>query len=74
MWKSSLDQNIQYIQKRNAILKDLEKICENISNIIVNLLSDAKVLNGKQLEKINCSLISELPFPPDIQVSPIVNK
>ncbi|KAL6430186.1 hypothetical protein ACFW04_007736 [Cataglyphis niger] len=67
MWKSSLDQNIQYIQKQNAILKDLEKICEYISNIIMNLLSDAKVLNGKQLEKINCSLISELPFPPDIQ-------
>ncbi|XP_070150426.1 uncharacterized protein [Polyergus mexicanus] len=67
MWENSLDQNIRYIQKQNTILKDLEKVCEKISSIIVNLLSDAKVLNGKQLEKINCSLISELPFPPDIQ-------
>ncbi|XP_025267236.1 uncharacterized protein LOC105252987 isoform X2 [Camponotus floridanus] len=67
MWKNSLDKNIHYIQKQNTVLKNLEKICENISGIIMNLLGNAKVLDGKQLEKINCSLISELPFPPDIQ-------
>ncbi|XP_072751102.1 uncharacterized protein [Anoplolepis gracilipes] len=67
MWKSSLNENIHYIQKQNAILKNLERICENISGIIVNLSSDAKVLNGKQLEKINCSLISDLPFSHNIE-------
>ncbi|CAL1674699.1 unnamed protein product [Lasius platythorax] len=67
MWKSSLDENICYIQKQNGILKNLERICENISGIITNLSSDAKVLDGKQLEKINYSVISELPFPPDVQ-------
>lgn len=69
VWKNSLDKNIHYIQKQNTVLKNLEKICENISSITMNLLGEAKVLDGKQLEKINCSLISELPFPPDIQVS-----
>lgn len=74
MWKSSLDKNICYIQEKNGVLKDLEKMCENISGIIMNLTSDAKVLDGKQLEKINCSLISELPFPPDVQVRIVLNK
>lgn len=69
MWKNSLDENIQYIQKYNAILKDLEKVCENISDIILNLLNDAKVLDNKQLEKIDCSLISKLQtFSPNVQV------
>lgn len=68
MWKNSLDENVQYIQKRNAILKDLERVCENTSGIISNLLNDGKMLDSEQLEKVDCSLISELPFPPDVQV------
>ncbi|KYN37492.1 hypothetical protein ALC56_08149 [Trachymyrmex septentrionalis] len=67
MWKNSLNKNIQYIQKRYMILSDLEKTCEKTSGIISNLLNDSKALDSKQLEKINCSLISELPFPPDVQ-------
>lgn len=68
MWKNSLDENIQYIRKQNAILKDLEKVCENTSGIISNLLNDTKALDSKQMEKVNCSLISELPFSRDVQV------
>jgi len=68
VWKNSLDENIQYIRKQNTILKDLERMCENTSGIISNLLNDAKVLDSKQLEKVNCSSISELPFSPDVQV------
>ncbi|XP_011867013.1 PREDICTED: uncharacterized protein LOC105561552 [Vollenhovia emeryi] len=67
MWRDSLDENIQYIQKRNAKLKDLERVCENTSSIISNLLNDTKALDSKQLEKIDCSLLSELTFPPDVQ-------
>jgi len=68
VWKNSLDENIQYIRKQNMILKDLERMCENTSGIISNLLNDAKVLDNKQLEKVNSSSISELPFSPDVQV------
>ncbi|XP_071560572.1 uncharacterized protein [Temnothorax nylanderi] len=67
MWKNSLDENIQYIRKRNVLLKDLERVCENISGIISNLSNDAKALDSMQLEKVDYSLISELPFPPEVQ-------
>lgn len=67
MWKNSLDKNVQYIRKQNMILNDLEKVFENTSGIISNLLNDSNALDSKQLERVNCSLISELPFPPDIQ-------
>ncbi|EZA54921.1 uncharacterized protein LOC105279589 isoform X2 [Ooceraea biroi] len=67
MWKKSIDDNICYIQKRYAILKDFEKTCENISSIMSNLSSDAEVLDGRQLEKVDCSRLLELPFPPEIQ-------
>lgn len=50
------------------MLNDMERACEKTSGIISNLLNDSKALDNKQLEKINCSLISELPFPPDVQV------
>ncbi|XP_071629792.1 uncharacterized protein [Temnothorax longispinosus] len=66
MWKNSLGENIQHIRKRNALLKDLERVCENISGIISNLLNDAKALDSMQLEKVDYSLISE-SFPPDIR-------
>lgn len=68
VWKNSLNENIQYIRKQNAILNNVESGCENTSGIISNLLNDAKALDSKQLEKIDCSLISELPFPCDVQV------
>ncbi|XP_018045723.1 PREDICTED: uncharacterized protein LOC108685450 [Atta colombica] len=67
MWKNSLNKNIQYIRKRYMMLSDLERTCEKTSGIISNLLNDSKALDSKQLEKINCFLISELPFPPDVQ-------
>ncbi|XP_039305540.1 uncharacterized protein LOC105192958 [Solenopsis invicta] len=67
MWKSSLDESIQYIRKRNAILNNLERVCENTNGIISNVLNDAKALDSKQLEKIDCSPISKLPFPRDVQ-------
>ncbi|KAL0100813.1 hypothetical protein PUN28_019297 [Cardiocondyla obscurior] len=67
LWKKSLDKNIQYIQKLNSELKDLEKVCENINNMISRLLNDTKALDTKQLEKLNCSLLSELSCPPDIE-------
>ncbi|KYN21278.1 hypothetical protein ALC57_06377 [Trachymyrmex cornetzi] len=67
MWKNSLNKNIQYIRKRYMMLSDLERTCEKTSGIISNLLNDSKALDSKQLEKINCSLISELPFPPEVQ-------
>lgn len=68
VWKHSLDKNVQYIRKRNAILKDLERVCENTNGIISNLLNNTKALDSKQVEKVNCSLISELPFSSDVQV------
>ncbi|XP_011054848.1 PREDICTED: uncharacterized protein LOC105146357 [Acromyrmex echinatior] len=67
MWKNSLNKNIQYIRKRYMMLSDLERTCEKTSGIISNLLNDSKALDSKQLEKINCSLISELSFPPDVE-------
>ncbi|XP_025157486.1 uncharacterized protein LOC105182540 isoform X2 [Harpegnathos saltator] len=67
MWRNSLNESICYIRKRVGILQDLEKVCENINGIISNLLNNAKILNCKQLEKINCSMISELPLPPVVQ-------
>ncbi|XP_032686269.1 uncharacterized protein LOC116851192 [Odontomachus brunneus] len=67
MWKSSLKESVRYIRKRVGNLKDLEKICENINGIISNLLNNSKALDGKQLKEINCSVISELPFPPIVQ-------
>lgn len=68
VWKNSLNESVHYLQKRVGILKDLEKICENINGIILNLLNNSKTLDGKQLKEINCSLISELPFSPAVQV------
>ncbi|XP_028050173.1 uncharacterized protein LOC105839205 isoform X2 [Monomorium pharaonis] len=67
MWKNSLNKNIQYIRKQNDILSNVESECKNTSSIITNLLNDVKGLDSKQLEKINCSLISELSFPCDVQ-------
>lgn len=68
VWKNSLAENVQYIRQRNMIVNDLERMCENTTGIILNLLNDAKALDSKQLEKINCSVISELSFPLDVQV------
>ncbi|XP_012231473.2 uncharacterized protein [Linepithema humile] len=67
MWKNSIDENVCYIEKRNVLLKNLEKACENVNDIISNLLSDIKALNGKQLEGVNCSRISDMSFPPDVE-------
>lgn len=61
-----------YVRKRNAELKNLERICKRINDIVLNLSNDAKMLDGTQLEKIDCSLISELSSPPDIQVKIIL--
>lgn len=68
MWKDSLNKSVHYIRKHIGNLKNLEKVCENINDIISNLLNNSKALDGKQLKEINCSVISELPFPPTIQV------
>lgn len=67
LWKSSLDKNICFIKKRNAILKDVEKICKNIIGITSNLSDNAKILDINQLGEIDYSVISELPFPPDVR-------
>jgi hypothetical protein len=68
VWKESINENICYIQKRHAILKEFERICENVSSIISNLSNDAEALDGRQLEKVDYSRLLELSFSPDIQV------
>ncbi|KYN02170.1 hypothetical protein ALC62_06953 [Cyphomyrmex costatus] len=67
MWKNSLNENIQYIRKRNMMLHDLEKLSEKTSGLISNLLNNVKALDNKQLEKINCSQILEHLFSPNVQ-------
>ncbi|XP_011635696.1 uncharacterized protein LOC105426252 [Pogonomyrmex barbatus] len=67
MWKNSLDCDMRYIQEKNAILNDLERICKNASDIISNILNDTEAVDNKQLEKVNYSRIPELLFPPNIQ-------
>lgn len=68
MWQESIDKNIAYIEKQDAVLQEFEKVCQNIYGMISNLSSDVEVLDIRQLDNVDYSRLLELSFPPDIQV------
>ncbi|CAK9800116.1 Augmin complex subunit dgt6 [Anthophora plagiata] len=66
MWKMNVNDGLNCIQKKNAIIKETEQLTLNINDIILSNSSDVKMLDAKQLQKVNHLQISEL-FSPNMQ-------
>ncbi|XP_076245191.1 uncharacterized protein LOC143185812 [Calliopsis andreniformis] len=63
MWKKNVDEGMNYISKKNIVLKDIKELSDKISNIISGSCTDTNMLDGNQLQKINYVEISEaLPY------------
>lgn len=68
VWQMNINDGINRIQKKNALSKNIGQLGFKVNNIILSNTDDIKVLDAKQMQKINCSEVSEL-FPVDTQVS-----
>ncbi|XP_034172658.1 uncharacterized protein LOC117600840 isoform X2 [Osmia lignaria lignaria] len=60
MWQMNITDGINRIQKKNALLKSIEQLGFKVNNIVLSNSNNVKVLDAKQIQKINCSEISEL--------------
>ena len=60
MWQMNITDGINHIQKKNALLKSIEQLGFKVNNIVLSNSNNVKVLDAKQIQKINCSKISEL--------------
>ena len=60
MWQMNITDGINRIQKKNALLKSIEQLGFKVNNIVLSNSNNVKVLDAKQIQKINCSKISEL--------------
>ncbi|XP_003703793.1 uncharacterized protein LOC100881427 isoform X2 [Megachile rotundata] len=60
MWRKNVTDGLNRIQKKNSILKGIEQLVSKVNNIISSNSNDIGVLDGKQVQKISCSEISEL--------------
>ncbi|XP_054010762.1 uncharacterized protein LOC128893658 isoform X1 [Hylaeus anthracinus] len=66
MWKSNINDSLNYLKKKKTILRNMEELSCKIINVMPNNSSDTNILDAKQLQKVNYLGISEL-FPHDIQ-------
>ncbi|XP_026669134.1 uncharacterized protein LOC108624726 [Ceratina calcarata] len=66
VWKENINKQLNYLQRKNTALKGIEQLISKINNIILSHSDDANILDIKNMNKINCSDISDL-FCPDIQ-------
>ncbi|XP_024942572.1 uncharacterized protein LOC107269508 isoform X2 [Cephus cinctus] len=68
LWKSNILNSQCCLRKKHAVLQDLESLSRDINNMITNILSESKVLDGNSVPRVNTSIITESNLPPEVQV------